>query len=386
MQYFLYALKNMFKVGGRASRPEYWWTTFYINFVPISLLLLGWATIFLLPDVGAGIIIGSWGFIALSVIISWLIGIRRLHDINRSGWFMLFAFLPIANIYLLFLLIQQGDLKENKYGKVPVKVSSNKAAMKQTGLVLVALFAILGACFYFLSVNDSSDNYNGSELDSFIDTYGKESFEEMGFTPGIPLSEFYKYSDTYPDEIKTILEDAFGQEIEFYIVAEYVEGSEYMHVFPRDGIAISNVDYSLAEEKLVEVQQKLAGTGYHAFLTREKYDYDNDQYVIDFVITRADSQFYIIELVGMNGANSAITTAEIREQLEAIYEMAPFQIVSVETDSLIANFTEELPVDMRPFAEAVYALNPETVDIGFESLDEYIDYTRKDNQLSLWWD
>lgn len=52
------------------------------------------------------------------------INIRRLHDINRSGWFILALFIPIIQIImLLILLFSPGTTGDNKYGKKPHRLA-----------------------------------------------------------------------------------------------------------------------------------------------------------------------------------------------------------------------------------------------------------------------
>jgi len=46
------------------------------------------------------------------------VGARRLHDINKSGWFQLIWFIPILGwIYMIYLLVQDGDAAANQYGE-----------------------------------------------------------------------------------------------------------------------------------------------------------------------------------------------------------------------------------------------------------------------------
>lgn len=52
-------------------------------------------------------------------IISLSISIKRLHDVNRSGFFLLLAVVPLINLYLLFLYISPGTAGPNKYGPPP---------------------------------------------------------------------------------------------------------------------------------------------------------------------------------------------------------------------------------------------------------------------------
>ena len=99
-----------FVFKGRASRSEYWWFQLIVtpSFVisdftetDISYLFLGIALVTLIP--------------AISV------GVRRLHDTNRSGFFLLIGFIPfIGGLILLFFLIPEGTKGKNKYGADPL--------------------------------------------------------------------------------------------------------------------------------------------------------------------------------------------------------------------------------------------------------------------------
>lgn len=90
--------------NGRASRPEYWW--FYLFTV-----LLSW---------GAMIVDSSQilsGIISLALFLpSLAAAARRLHDTNRSAWWLLIAFTIIGLIPLLIWLASKGNDQDNQYG------------------------------------------------------------------------------------------------------------------------------------------------------------------------------------------------------------------------------------------------------------------------------
>ncbi len=46
-------------------------------------------------------------------------GVRRLHDIGKSGWLLLLAFVPLACLYLVYLLAQDSQAGANAYGPNP---------------------------------------------------------------------------------------------------------------------------------------------------------------------------------------------------------------------------------------------------------------------------
>lgn len=46
--------------------------------------------------------------------------VKRLHDLGRSGWFVVFAFVPAINfLYLIFVLFVDGQPHRNEYGPDP---------------------------------------------------------------------------------------------------------------------------------------------------------------------------------------------------------------------------------------------------------------------------
>jgi len=47
--------------------------------------------------------------------------IRRLHDSGHRGWYFLFTYIPLANLYLLYLLFFAADKDTNRYGSDPRK-------------------------------------------------------------------------------------------------------------------------------------------------------------------------------------------------------------------------------------------------------------------------
>ena len=105
MNWYIDVLKKYAVFGGRARRKEFW-IFFLINFILDIIIgfLEGLA--------------GSPGFVSviynLAVFIpSIAVGVRRMHDTDRSGWWVL---LPVVNIVFLCLDSQAGD---NRFGANP---------------------------------------------------------------------------------------------------------------------------------------------------------------------------------------------------------------------------------------------------------------------------
>ena len=112
MNWYLGVLKKYAVFSGRARRKEYW------LFLLINLLVaLGIAIVESL--IGTGGLLGS--LYALGVFIpSLAVAVRRLHDTNRSGWWLLIGLIPLIGlIVLIVFFVQDSDAGDNAYGPNP---------------------------------------------------------------------------------------------------------------------------------------------------------------------------------------------------------------------------------------------------------------------------
>lgn len=116
-------LERFARFDGRASRAEYWW------FVLANLVV--YAGLLVIVSFGYAIADGLGTLLVMGVGVYWLatlvptiaVGVRRLHDINKSGWLMLLILLGIiplfgliASIVLLVYFATGGDRGHNNYG------------------------------------------------------------------------------------------------------------------------------------------------------------------------------------------------------------------------------------------------------------------------------
>ena len=98
-------LQKYIDFNGRAARPEYWWfvlLTIVLSFIPV----IGWLIrlVLLLPSLS--------------------VQVRRLHDMNRSAWWLLLLVPPISIIGVFVLLIMSifpGTPGPNRYGPNPLQ-------------------------------------------------------------------------------------------------------------------------------------------------------------------------------------------------------------------------------------------------------------------------
>ena len=102
--------RNYTNFEGRALRSEYWyWYLFAILAYAIAAVV-------------DGIVIGSVGIFYGVTVLGLLlpniaVGIRRMHDIDKSGWNLLWSLIPIlGGLYVLYLTVQPGTAGPNRYG------------------------------------------------------------------------------------------------------------------------------------------------------------------------------------------------------------------------------------------------------------------------------
>ena len=126
---FLEAVKSFFvrwnDFKGRSSRSEYWWAILFTNIANIVLNMLS-TTLQQSESVITLVLL----LLILGLLLFMLVGIfsliaRRLHDINKSGWWYLLVFTIIGMIPLLYWFVQKGDEADNRFGSDPLAEPQN---------------------------------------------------------------------------------------------------------------------------------------------------------------------------------------------------------------------------------------------------------------------
>ncbi|RQR49382.1 DUF805 domain-containing protein [Burkholderia sp. Bp9002] len=125
---FTDAIQSVFnqyaRFDGRARRAEYWYFALLTFFVSIACQLVTMVdgnatTIALLLSIVAALI--SLALIVPSISVT----VRRLHDIGRSGWFLLIALIPIVgSIILLVWMCSRGNDGPNRFGPDPLAAAA----------------------------------------------------------------------------------------------------------------------------------------------------------------------------------------------------------------------------------------------------------------------
>ncbi len=101
----------------RAARSEYWWFALFCWGVAIALSILD--NLIFNDASGYGIFSTMWG---LAIVVPSIgVGVRRLHDLDKSGWWLLLSCIPVIGfIILVFWFIQQGTAGQNRFGADPL--------------------------------------------------------------------------------------------------------------------------------------------------------------------------------------------------------------------------------------------------------------------------
>lgn len=110
---------RLFSFKGRIGRKEY-------ALIILGMMVVGWTLVAVDMILGSG---EDRPFVFASLY--WLVAIipfyastvRRIHDLNRTGWWVLpMALIPLLNIVLLIsLMIRKGDVGSNRYGADPLE-------------------------------------------------------------------------------------------------------------------------------------------------------------------------------------------------------------------------------------------------------------------------
>ncbi len=111
--------KKFADFNGRARRSEFWYFTLFNTIVAVVLNLIDGVT-------GMPILGGIYSLAALIPGIA--VGVRRLHDTGKSGWWYLIAFTIIGIIPLIVFWAMDSTSGSNKFGANPKGIGSDQPA------------------------------------------------------------------------------------------------------------------------------------------------------------------------------------------------------------------------------------------------------------------
>lgn len=116
MEWMILPFRRFAEFGGRSRRKEYWMFTLFSILCSAATLPLDLAMGYTIDDNGPIGVIVSLVFLVPSISVSF----RRLHDVDRSAWWLLLAFIPIIGwIILLVWNCTDGTPGPNRFGPDP---------------------------------------------------------------------------------------------------------------------------------------------------------------------------------------------------------------------------------------------------------------------------
>ncbi len=121
VEWYMTAFRKYAQFDGRSRRRECW-TFLLVNF---AINIFGRILLVLVAGGVLGTLVAAiFGLFGLATLIPTIaVGVRRLHDTGRAGWFALLLLVPIVGwLVLLVLYAQEGEAGDNQYGPNP-KVS-----------------------------------------------------------------------------------------------------------------------------------------------------------------------------------------------------------------------------------------------------------------------
>ena len=156
---------NYFNFSGRASRSEYWFFYLFLIIADIGV------------DIADTLIFGDAEFAPINLIFflgvlipTVAVSVRRLHDIDRTGWWGLLLLTVVGLLVLLYWNLKPGDEGENRFGNNPLTLDGWETELKnQTigvkGAIVICLI-FTGILVTVISVSMALTAYNEYSLRS----------------------------------------------------------------------------------------------------------------------------------------------------------------------------------------------------------------------------
>lgn len=118
MNWYFTALKKYAVFSGRASRAEFWYFTLFYLIIGVVLAVVDFKLGVFSQEMNLGLLSGVYTLAMLVPSIA--VTVRRLHDINHSGWWFLLMLIPVLGTVILFCgMILDGEAEQNQYGESP---------------------------------------------------------------------------------------------------------------------------------------------------------------------------------------------------------------------------------------------------------------------------
>lgn len=148
MDWFLKVLRQYADFSGRARRSEYWMFVLFTFIFSLGAILLDLILSLILRHPTYFSIFYMYS--AAMMIPSMAVGFRRLHDLGKSGWWVLINLIPLGGpIWFIVLMATEGQRQENPYGPDP-KASTTYEYPENRRLKSAGLTLLISGCIWLL--------------------------------------------------------------------------------------------------------------------------------------------------------------------------------------------------------------------------------------------
>ena len=283
-----HCLRNYVGFSGRASRSEFWYFILFVHLIsiaagPVDFFVFG-------PVINRG---GSWDWpLSYAIMVATLppvvaVTTRRLHDLNRSGWWQLLCLTMVGIIPLLIWEAQPGTAGSNRFGPDPLGDPANRPASRPPpAIVTYAILPLAGVLFAaFVSLSIALElGYILSERvitgDELSERDKRALIESKVLHPEESIAFFYGDGAfsvaaggqfVTADRLVSYLPDNEGQLQRYEMPFRNIASVELIEAHALAGLNTYHVHGSPgAAYQYIEIQLSTAGDGHELFLQHLK--------------------------------------------------------------------------------------------------------------------
>lgn len=117
MEWYAMVWQKYAQFEGRSRRKEYWMFTLVNTILYVIVFACAWAAKGSAASIAVFVAIGLYSLAAF--IPSLAVTVRRLHDIGRTGWWLLINIIPFGSLVLFVFSVLEGTPGPNEYGPDP---------------------------------------------------------------------------------------------------------------------------------------------------------------------------------------------------------------------------------------------------------------------------